>query len=539
MTRETMTSFSQFELPPFLSSALARMNITTPTPVQAEAIGPACEGRDILATAQTGTGKTIAYLVPLLSHLHKNKAHKAIILTPTRELAVQVKDAVMQMSDHTCKSVLLIGGEPIFKQIRMLRSAANPRVIIGTPGRIIDHLQRKTLALTDVSFFVLDEVDRMLDMGFSAQLAEIHTYLKPGIQTLMFSATMPPAIRLLAQKYLKDPHSISVGSTTQPTANVKQDIVRTKEADKYACLVKEIEARDGSIIVFVKTKRGAEFLADKLKGGQHLAEAIHGDLRQQKRAHVIDRFRKRQHRIMVATDIAARGIDVPHVELVINYDLPQCPEDYVHRIGRTGRAGVQGFAVSFIAPADNKQWNNIQNFMNGQQYTSGRENQASDRRPSSFKDRDRGGFKKRPQQRSFEFDESRNTDRRSSGGDRPSYNNRSSSQSDEGRPWERRSDDRPATNSSRPSSSFDENRSRDRRGSSSDRPFRPSSSSQPDEGRSSSWEHRSSNSDRPSRPASSSSFDDNNRSQGRRSGDRANRPSFSNDGGYKPRRSPY
>jgi ATP-dependent RNA helicase DeaD len=533
MTRDSMTSFSQFELPPFLSSALARMNITTPTPVQAEAIGPACEGRDILATAQTGTGKTIAYLVPLLSHLHKNKAHKAIILTPTRELAVQVKDAVITMSDHTCKSVLLIGGEPIFKQIRMLRSAASPRVIIGTPGRIIDHLQRKTLALTDVSFFVLDEVDRMLDMGFSAQLAEIHTYLRPGIQTLMFSATMPPAIRLLAQKYLKDPHSISVGSTTQPTANVKQDIVRTRESDKYACLVKEIESRDGSIIVFVKTKRGAELLADKLKGGQHLAEAIHGDLRQQKRAHVIDRFRKRQHRIMVATDIAARGIDVPHVELVVNYDLPQCAEDYVHRIGRTGRAGVQGFAVSFIAPADNKQWNNIQNFMNGQQYTSGRENQAADRRPSSFKDR--GGFQKRPQ-RSFEFDDNRSSDRRSSGGERPNR----SAQSGEGRPWERRSnDDRPHTNSSRPSSSFDDSRSRDRRGSSSDRPSRPASS-QSDEGRSSSWEHRSSGDSRPtSRPASSSSFDDS-RSQGRRSGDRARPSSSSNDGGgYKPRRSPY
>ncbi|MBS0185479.1 MAG: DEAD/DEAH box helicase [Proteobacteria bacterium] len=357
-----MNNFLEFGLPQPLLHSLKRMNYTTPTPIQAQAIPVALTGKDILGSAQTGTGKTAAFIIPLIARLLASSHETALILTPTRELATQVKNALNALlgpGSHI-KTVLIIGGDPITKQIQQLK--AHPRIFVGTPGRINDHLIRGTLKLKDTHFLVLDETDRMLDMGFGIQIDKIVKYLPKDRQTLMFSATMPPNIIKLSEKYLTSPERISIGSTTAPASKIKQEIIHTSESEKYGKLLSQLTSRTGSIIVFVKTKWGAEKLAGKLEEF-HSVGTIHGDLRQHKRDKVIQAFRNQKHRIMVATDIASRGLDIPHIEHVINYDLPQCPEDYIHRIGRTGRAGAEGEAVNFITPQDGKKWKAIHHLM--------------------------------------------------------------------------------------------------------------------------------------------------------------------------------
>jgi len=359
-----MTTFSSFGLPAFLNESLDRMSIKVPTPIQEKAIPLGLEGFDILASAQTGTGKTIAYLLPLITNLLKEAHSSALVLAPTRELAAQIQQAAHTLfgKKMSLNTALLIGGEPMGKQFSALRR--NPRLIIGTPGRINDHLNRKTLKLQDTHFLVLDEVDRMLDMGFSDDLKKIVTYLPKERQTFMFSATMPPSIKALSLTYLTNPHHISIGSTTAPSLQVKQETLQTSANDKFPTLLKELNDREGSVIIFVKTKHGADRLAEKLSNQNHPATAIHGDLKQRKRDAVIRDFRNLKQRIMVATDLAARGLDIPHIKHVINYDLPQCPEDYIHRIGRTGRAGMEGSALSLIAPEDNHKWKRIHSLIN-------------------------------------------------------------------------------------------------------------------------------------------------------------------------------
>lgn len=356
-----MTTFTNFSFPPFLLDSLKRMNITTPTPIQDKAIPPGLEGQDILASAQTGTGKTIAYLIPLITNLMKDSQSTALILAPTRELAAQIQESARALMGQKLHFALLIGGDSMYKQLSSLKR--NPRLIIGTPGRVIDHLKRKSLYLDECRFLVLDEVDRMLDMGFSEPLKKIVSYLPKERQTFMFSATMPESIKKLSMTYLTNPQHISVGLTTDPVLKIKQETRNTASADKFPHLLKELEAREGSVIIFVKTKHGADRLAEKLSHQNHHASAIHGDLKQRKRESVIRDFRNLKKRIMVATDIAARGLDIPHIMHVINYDLPQCPEDYIHRIGRTGRAGMEGFALSFISPEDNHKWRQIHHLM--------------------------------------------------------------------------------------------------------------------------------------------------------------------------------
>lgn len=356
-----MSSFSSFELPSFLSVSLKRLGLTTPTPIQEKAIPEGLKGHDILASAQTGTGKTIAYLLPLITNLMKDEKSKALILAPTRELAAQIQEAARSLVGSQLGSVLLIGGDPMMKQISNLKR--NPRLIIGTPGRINDHLNRRTLKLHEASFLVLDEVDRMLDMGFSEALKTIMPHLAKERQTFMFSATMAEDIKKLSLTYLKNPQLISVGSTREPVLKIKQETRHTAANEKFPFLLEELGSREGSVIIFVKTKHGADRLAVKLSQQKHPASAIHGDLKQRKRDSVIQDFRKLKTRIMVATDVAARGLDIPHIMHVINYDLPQCPEDYIHRIGRTGRAGMEGFALSFIAPEDNMKWRRIHNLI--------------------------------------------------------------------------------------------------------------------------------------------------------------------------------
>lgn len=355
-----MSDFSSFGLPEFMLRALHALHITAPTPIQKAAIPVALAGHDLLASAQTGSGKTIAYLIPLLLHLQKDPKSSALVLAPTRELATQVHQALMGLARHMLqiKTALLIGGAPMHPQIFSLRK--KPQVIIGTPGRITDHLTRKTLSLAHADFLVIDEADRMLDMGFGIQLDKIAEFLPTTRQALLFSATFPPNIEKLSKKYLNQPQRLSIDASLQTPPKIKQEVVRVgHHKEKFSCLLEQLVQREGSAIIFTKTRRGAEELCQELKGYGHLAGAIHGDLSQKQRDRTLLSFRKKEHRILVATDIAARGLDVPHVMHVINYDLPQCPEDYVHRIGRTARAGAEGNALCLVAPYDLPKWREI------------------------------------------------------------------------------------------------------------------------------------------------------------------------------------
>lgn len=359
-----MKSFKDFGLPSSILDRLDNLGFKNPTPIQDQAIPYALSGKDILGSAGTGTGKTGAFGIPLAMHLMEDAQNSSLILLPTRELALQVFKALQDFigKKSQIESALIIGGEDMGKQLRQLKN--NPRLIVGTPGRINDHLKRKTLKLNKINFLVLDEVDRMLDMGFGIQLDAIAEHLSKDRQTLMFSATMPKNIRKLSAKYLEDPINISIDSGNKSPANIKQEDVKLKSDEKYPRLVQELGDREGSIIVFIKTKYSADSMAKKLRAEGYKAESLHGDLRQNKRNTVISRFRKQDYRILVATDIAARGLDIPHIEHVINYDLPQCPEDYIHRIGRTARAGATGQALNFLSPADASKWNSIQRMLN-------------------------------------------------------------------------------------------------------------------------------------------------------------------------------
>lgn len=354
-----MDNFNSLNLPAALMKSLQQMQFNTPTPIQAQAIPPALEGRDILGSAQTGTGKTGAFGIPMIAKLMANSRGSALVMTPTRELAVQVLAMLEQLlgKPSAIKTALLIGGDSMPKQLQQLR--LRPRLIVGTPGRINDHLERGSLMLHDTNFLVLDETDRMLDMGFSIQIERILKFMPQQRQTLLFSATLPKDIVRMSENYLKNPVRVAVGQDSMPVAKIKQEVKHLSETEKYATLGAELQARDGSVIVFVKTKWGADKLATRLRTDFHSAEAIHGDLRQNARDRVIAAFRNKKHRILVATDIAARGLDIPHIEHVINFDLPQCPEDYIHRIGRTARAGAEGSALCLITPADRIKWSAI------------------------------------------------------------------------------------------------------------------------------------------------------------------------------------
>lgn len=353
------TNFLSFGFADSILQGLNRQNILVPTEIQAKAIPVALTGADVLASSETGSGKTIAYLVPMINSLLKNRDGLAVILAPTRELAVQVKKSAELLLDRQMASriALLIGGQSIFPQLQSLRRGVN--IVIGTPGRVNDHIDRGTLDLSRASFLVLDEMDRMLDIGFAKPIDMIISEMSSERQTLMFSATIAPTVEKLSQKYMKNPIQISVNPGKVTCKMVKQEVVRAAGPEKFSRLLAELESRDGSVIIFVKTKMGAEKLADKLKLANFKVAALHGDLRQNRRDQIVKAFRDQKILMLVATDIASRGLDISHVRHVVNYDLPQCPEDYVHRIGRTGRAGVEGCAISFVAPDENFKWRSI------------------------------------------------------------------------------------------------------------------------------------------------------------------------------------
>ena len=414
----TQTTFETFGLPEKLLHCLNRMQFTTPTPIQEKAIPLAMQGRDILGSAQTGTGKTGAFGIPLIAKLLENPNAAAIVMAPTRELAAQVMANLQQMIPvPTLKTALLIGGESMPKQFKQLDQ--RPRLIVGTPGRINDHLERGTLRLNNAGFLVLDEMDRMLDMGFGIQIERIIKHMPVKRQTLMFSATMPDNIVKASQKYLNRPERVSVGSTTTPMANITQEIIQTVDGEKYGHLIAQLEKREGSIIIFMKTKHATERMATRLTRENHQADAIHGDLQQRRRDRVIQSFRDKKFRILVATDVAARGLDIPHIEHVINYDLPQVPEDYIHRIGRTARAGAEGAAVNLITSADAIKWKAIYKLMHGKnpEGDTSSSTGGANRKPrgNTWGNKSTGGFKKRS------FGEDRGGNREERGEGRPEY----------------------------------------------------------------------------------------------------------------------
>ncbi len=354
-----MENFLNLGISKEIITNLNYLKLFKPTPVQQHAIKPAFDGKDILAIANTGTGKTAAFGIPIIQKLNENKKFTALIITPTRELSIQINKHLKDLMGKNIhiKSAVLIGGDSIKKQINVIKQ--KPRLFIGTPGRIYDHLTSKNIKLNDIDILVLDETDRMLDLGFIDQIQNIINFLPTKKQTLLFSATLPNKIKKISAQYLSNPINISVEKKDKILENISHNIVNLKNSEKYDRLLKELDERSGSIIVFMKTKHSSKRLLLKLKKDGESVNAIHGNVRQNKRQNILNKFRKQQFRVLVATDIAARGLDIPHIEHVINYDLPQRTEDYVHRIGRTARAGKKGSAVSFISENDKKLWNLI------------------------------------------------------------------------------------------------------------------------------------------------------------------------------------
>jgi ATP-dependent RNA helicase RhlE len=348
------TQFSQFSLSAALQARLDANKFVTPTPVQAAAIPPALEGRDVLATAQTGTGKTLSFLIPIVEMLQKTperNAAQALILLPTRELAMQVEAAFKAIRSHPLQTAaLVVGGMQERPQLDAIRRGA--RLIVATPGRLEDFLKRRLVRLDQVKILVLDEVDRMLDMGFQPAIARIAATLPAERQTLCYSATLEGAVKEVARKYLKNPARIEIGSVLKPAENVELRTFEVEQNNKQELLEHLLGAEQGSFLVFVRTKHGADRVARRLTRSGWSATQIHGDRSQAQRNSALRSFKEGHHRVLVATDVAARGIDVANVAHVVNYDLPKVAEDFVHRIGRTGRASAHGIASTFAVAAE-------------------------------------------------------------------------------------------------------------------------------------------------------------------------------------------
>ena len=341
------SDFYNLGIAPNILEVLHRLNFKIPTPIQEKSIPLAIEGKDMVGVAQTGTGKTLAFAVPMIQTALKGS--KGLVVLPTRELAFQVNEVFRKIgSSLGVRTAVLIGGESINRQIQSLRG--NPHIVIGTPGRIIDHLEQRTLSLGAVSILVLDEADQMLDMGFAPQLKRILQVLPRERQTLLFSATMPQDIFDIARAYMKLPVSIEVAPSGTPADKVTQELFFLEKQDKPRLLQKIINEYRGSILIFARTKHGARKITQGIRTLNHSVAEIHSNKSLNQRREALDGFRNGKYRILVATDIAARGIDVKGIELVLNYDLPQHPENYVHRIGRTGRIGGIGHAISFATP---------------------------------------------------------------------------------------------------------------------------------------------------------------------------------------------
>ncbi len=348
-----LTSFTELALSESIRRAIEDLGFEEPTPVQSQTIPLLLEGHDVIAQAQTGTGKTAAFGIPMLQSIEPGRRKpQGLILAPTRELAIQDAEAIHSYGRHIPVYVVPIyGGQSIERQFQMLRRGAD--IVVGTPGRLMDHMRRGTLSLTEVKMVVLDEADEMLKMGFLEDIEFILGNLPEQHQTALFSATIPLRVRTLASKYLQDPRHVSVSQDKLTVPQTRQLYYEVMGRDKLDALTRILDLKvPASAIVFTRTKRDAGELADSLAGLGYLAEPIHGDLSQMERDRVMRRFREGAVELLVATDVAARGLDIPEVSHVFNYDLPVDPEAYVHRIGRTGRAGRKGEAITLVTPRE-------------------------------------------------------------------------------------------------------------------------------------------------------------------------------------------
>jgi ATP-dependent RNA helicase RhlE len=349
-----MKSFSEFSLSAPLKSNLAKHGFAVATPVQALAIGPALAGRDLVATAQTGTGKTLAFVLPIIHLIAKQPSHsgvRAVILSPTRELAIQTSDVFAKMAVGTgIRAAVVVGGLNERSQLQSIRKGAH--VLIATPGRLYDFLSRKLVDLSNVRILVLDEADRMLDMGFLPTITRIMAAIPSNRQTLFFSATLESSVKHLVETHVRNAVRVAVGSTTKPIEKVDLHLYEVEQDRKLRLLEKMLRHEEGSFLVFARTKRGVDRLSKKLLRGGVKSAAIHGDRSQNQRNQALRGFQQGDYRVLVATDVAARGIHVEGISHVVNYDLPQVPEDFIHRVGRTGRAGARGTASTFATHSE-------------------------------------------------------------------------------------------------------------------------------------------------------------------------------------------
>lgn len=348
--------FSALNLPTPLLNTLTRHGYTVPTPIQTDAIPPALDGRDVIGIAQTGTGKTLAFGIPMACRLAPNEV--GLVIAPTRELALQIEETLKKLSLSTA---LIIGGAPMGRQISQLRG--RPKVIVACPGRLLDHMQQRTIDLRNVSIVVLDEADRMLDMGFAASIKKILEQTPKARQTLLYSATMPASIATLAATYQRSPVRVEVSRAGEASNLVEQELVLLPQEDKPDMLSNLLDEHKGTVLVFSRTRHGAKKLARSVRTCGHSAAELHSDRSLAQRREALDGFKAGTYRVLVATDIAARGIDVKNIAVVINYDVPENPEDYIHRIGRTGRAGATGLAITLATPAQSNDVRDIERLM--------------------------------------------------------------------------------------------------------------------------------------------------------------------------------
>lgn len=359
-----ITNFSELQINEQIKRAIEDLGYEQPSPIQAKSIPVFLEGHDVIGQAQTGTGKTAAFSIPMLNQIDpSDRRLQAIVLCPTRELAIQVSEEVRKLTKYMqgIKTLPIYGGQPIDRQIKALKGGV--QVIIGTPGRVIDHINRRTLKVENVKMVVLDEADEMLDMGFREDIETILENIPEERQTALFSATMSKSILDLTDKYQKEPVHIKVVRKELTVSNIKQFYIETKKANKLEVLTRLIDVYNPKLsVVFTNTKKGADELVSDLQARGYGADSLHGDMKQVQRDIVMDKFRSSTIDILVATDVAARGIDIDDVECVINYELPQDEEYYVHRIGRTGRAGREGVAFSFAFGREMRKLKDIERY---------------------------------------------------------------------------------------------------------------------------------------------------------------------------------